>query len=386
MPVQVNLYEAFGGIEASWGNSKNNRLANTKERDASIALDNHGFRYYDAAIGRYISNDPIGYEGGFNLYVHCTNDPVNKFDPLGLHDYDPNDPNNWYLEDSHEGDAIREQQMAAQKKYEAAEAARKEAEQQRIQSEIKKSEEEYRQRVAELQDRQNAGSSLEAIADTDRALRYLDYFSDVDGRKYNYHIPAGNFEWIDLAKGSTAQANIESQMAMLQLNIGAMQQTKIASNNVTDIKNKAVESTGGKTAVAKSEGQGAAPQVNADKSAKSAQTADSQTKWGPEHGRGNAKHNNAIEGELNQAQSQGATNLAKNKRQVDIQGNKVNADDGSRVNPDAAYTLSGTRYNTNYASNWKLDNISELNREIFNWKKKQRADPAAVNVLRLQYE
>ena len=82
--MQVNLYEAFGGIEASWGNSKNNRLANTKERDASIALDNHGFRYYDASIGRYISNDPIGYEGGFNLYVHCTNDPVNKFDPLGL--------------------------------------------------------------------------------------------------------------------------------------------------------------------------------------------------------------------------------------------------------------------------------------------------------------
>ena len=83
-PVQVNLFEAFGGIEASWGNSNNNRLANTKERDNSTGLDNHGFRYYDASIGRYFSNDPIGYRGGFNLYVHCTNDPVNKFDPLGL--------------------------------------------------------------------------------------------------------------------------------------------------------------------------------------------------------------------------------------------------------------------------------------------------------------
>ena len=83
-PVQVNLFEAFGGIEQTWGNSDNNRLANTKERDTSTGLDNHGFRYYDASIGRYISNDPIGYEGGFNLYVHCTNDPVNKFDPLGL--------------------------------------------------------------------------------------------------------------------------------------------------------------------------------------------------------------------------------------------------------------------------------------------------------------
>ena len=267
MPVQVNLYEAFGGIEASWGNSKNNRLANTKERDASIALDNHGFRYYDASIGRYISNDPIGYEGGFNLYVHCTNDPVNKFDPLGL--FDNNDPNNWYLEDSHEGDAKREQQMADQKKYQEAEAARKESEQRKVESEIKRYEEEYRQRVAELRELQNAGSSPEAIADNDYALRSLDYFLDVDGRKYNYHFPAGDFGWVDFAKGSTAQANIESQMAMLQLNIGAMQQAKIVSNNVTDIKNKAVESTGGKTADAKSEGQGAAPQVNAEKSAAS---------------------------------------------------------------------------------------------------------------------
>ena len=73
-------------MELKAGNSKNNRLANTKERDSSTGLDNHGFRYYDASIGRYISNDPIGYEGGFNLYVHCTNDPVNKFDPLGLNE------------------------------------------------------------------------------------------------------------------------------------------------------------------------------------------------------------------------------------------------------------------------------------------------------------
>jgi hypothetical protein len=37
----TNLYEAFGNIVQSSGTSENNRLANTKERDASIGLDNH---------------------------------------------------------------------------------------------------------------------------------------------------------------------------------------------------------------------------------------------------------------------------------------------------------------------------------------------------------
>ena len=60
-------------------------------------MDNHGFRYYDASIGRYISNDPIGYEGGFNRYVHCTNDPVNKFDPLGLADVEEDDDDTTYI-------------------------------------------------------------------------------------------------------------------------------------------------------------------------------------------------------------------------------------------------------------------------------------------------
>ena len=66
------------------GPSANNRPANTKERDASIGLDNHGFRYYDADSGRYVTRDPIGYGDGLNVYAHVHNDPVNGFDPLGL--------------------------------------------------------------------------------------------------------------------------------------------------------------------------------------------------------------------------------------------------------------------------------------------------------------
>lgn len=41
-------------------------------------------RYYDPTIGRFVSEDPIGPEGGINLYAFGNNDPVNSRDPLGL--------------------------------------------------------------------------------------------------------------------------------------------------------------------------------------------------------------------------------------------------------------------------------------------------------------
>ncbi len=41
-------------------------------------------RYYDPRLGRWLSRDPIGEAGGFNLYAYCGNDPVNRHDPLGL--------------------------------------------------------------------------------------------------------------------------------------------------------------------------------------------------------------------------------------------------------------------------------------------------------------
>jgi RHS repeat-associated protein len=43
-------------------------------------------RYYNPRLGRWLSRDPIGEAGGFNLYAYCGNDPVNRHDPLGLSD------------------------------------------------------------------------------------------------------------------------------------------------------------------------------------------------------------------------------------------------------------------------------------------------------------
>ncbi|MEP6474706.1 MAG: RHS repeat-associated core domain-containing protein, partial [Gemmatimonadota bacterium] len=46
-------------------------------------------RYYNPAVGRFISEDPIGVAGGLNLYAYAGNDPVNARDPEGLDEAEP---------------------------------------------------------------------------------------------------------------------------------------------------------------------------------------------------------------------------------------------------------------------------------------------------------
>ncbi len=59
----------------------------TKWFDKETAQYYFGYRYYDPRLSRWLSRDPIGEAGGFNLYAYCGNDPVNGHDYLGLEDY-----------------------------------------------------------------------------------------------------------------------------------------------------------------------------------------------------------------------------------------------------------------------------------------------------------
>ena len=55
--------------------------------DGALGLVCYTFRPYNPLDGRFLSRDPIGEQGGLNLYGFVGNDPVNVIDSLGLESY-----------------------------------------------------------------------------------------------------------------------------------------------------------------------------------------------------------------------------------------------------------------------------------------------------------
>lgn len=49
--------------------------------ETGLSLCTH--RYYDPSTGRWLTRDPINYEGGINLYGYVGNEPVGRSDPQG---------------------------------------------------------------------------------------------------------------------------------------------------------------------------------------------------------------------------------------------------------------------------------------------------------------
>jgi RHS repeat-associated protein len=64
--------------------SVNSYRFSSKEYMGNAGLYAYGYRFYEPSLQRWLNRDPIGEDGGINLYGFVENNPVNWIDPLGL--------------------------------------------------------------------------------------------------------------------------------------------------------------------------------------------------------------------------------------------------------------------------------------------------------------
>jgi len=82
--VETFTYSAFG-LPNQTSSLGNQFLFTGKMYDAEPGLYYYRARYYNPILGRFLSPDPLGPEGGgLNLYRYCQNNPVNIMDPTGM--------------------------------------------------------------------------------------------------------------------------------------------------------------------------------------------------------------------------------------------------------------------------------------------------------------
>jgi len=79
-------YDPFGGISRLTGALADEfpHRFSTKYLYSETGLVYYGYRYYSPELGRWLSRDPIGEIGGFNLYTAFDNSPIDTIDLLGM--------------------------------------------------------------------------------------------------------------------------------------------------------------------------------------------------------------------------------------------------------------------------------------------------------------
>jgi len=75
-------YEPFGNAMAS-GAATTNSFAYTGRELDPTGLYFYRDRYYNPQLGRFISEDPVGFKSGINVYAYVGNNPISFVDPLG---------------------------------------------------------------------------------------------------------------------------------------------------------------------------------------------------------------------------------------------------------------------------------------------------------------
>jgi len=78
-------YDSYGNVVFETNPAIDTRYLFTgREFDSETGLYYYRARYYDAGVGKFISEDPIGFDGGdANLYRYVENSPVKATDPSG---------------------------------------------------------------------------------------------------------------------------------------------------------------------------------------------------------------------------------------------------------------------------------------------------------------
>lgn len=90
--AKTYTYDAFGNLTGSTGTLTNPFQFTSREFDSETGLKFYRARYYDSMIGRFISEDPIRFDGGFDFYVYVENNPALYIDPMGLVHYNKPPP------------------------------------------------------------------------------------------------------------------------------------------------------------------------------------------------------------------------------------------------------------------------------------------------------
>ncbi len=75
-------YDSFGNVTS--GSAPSRYTYTGREIDVDTGLMFYRARWYDSQQGRFISEDPIGLDGGINTYAYVGNDPLSFVDPSGL--------------------------------------------------------------------------------------------------------------------------------------------------------------------------------------------------------------------------------------------------------------------------------------------------------------
>ncbi|OAD22979.1 YD repeat protein [Candidatus Thiomargarita nelsonii] len=77
------VYDAFGELRTVTGSLEQPFRFSTKYYDGGTGMVDFGYRFYVAEIGRWLNRDPIGVDGGINLYGYVLSNPINFVDPYG---------------------------------------------------------------------------------------------------------------------------------------------------------------------------------------------------------------------------------------------------------------------------------------------------------------